>query len=242
MMTSKIYFLLFFTSVVYFGYSSQPLLSYNFSDSSNIYCKKCDEDGCYRGGEENKDFPEIITPRFTLLLNPQPTLRWYKVEGITSYTVQIQGSGAAGENIEWQKLVSTNNVVYDGPSLQPGETYLFSVNAHNGQPIAKTTFKMLSEEKAKTVQAEIKQIEQKQLEEEAKILALVDIHLSYELIAEAIDTLEQLVANNSKNPVVYRQLADLYKQIRLVDLANAREQKAKELEGLKNLSLMNLQS
>ncbi len=187
---------------------------------------ECDEKGdCYRSPSLSPDIPHIITPRGNLVLNNKPILRWYSVQGIDSYSVQVKGP-----RVNWeQPSVKDSWIVYGGPSLQPGKTYLLTVDANNGHPVSRQTFTMLTEDKAKSVRAEVTKIEQQMPNGVAKSLAVAQLYLKYGLNADALDKLEALATENSQNVEVYCTLGNLYKNMDLPDLAAFPYEKAKNL-------------
>lgn len=170
--------------------------------------------------------PYIISPNSTWLLNNKPTLRWQAVPGAISYTVRVSGPG-----VNWETQVSTTSIVYPGePPLKPiEEGYLLTVSADNGESPAKATFGLLDGNKATRVRTAAQAIARQNLPDEAKTLALADLYIGQELIAEAIELLEAAVAKGSKTAAVYYTLGDLYAQVELLRQAEGNYLKAVEL-------------
>ncbi len=170
--------------------------------------------------------PYIISPYSTSLLNDKPKLRWQAVPGATSYTVRVSGPG-----VKWETEVSTTEVVYPGePPLKPVEEgYLLTVEADNGEKPAKATFRLLDESKAQQVQAAALALNRQNLAEEANTLALADLYIGQELIAEALEVLEASVAKGSQTAAIYHTLGDLYGQMELLSQAEKHYLKAFEL-------------
>lgn len=170
--------------------------------------------------------PYIITPNSTWLLNDKPKLRWQAVPGATSYIVRVSGPG-----VNWETQVSTTSVVYPGePPLKPVEEgYLLTVEADNGESQAKATFGLLDKNEAQRVRAAAERIASQNLTDEAKTLALADVYIGQELIAEAIELLEAAVAKGSKTAAVYYTLGELYAQVELLRQAEGNYLKAFEL-------------
>ena len=173
-----------------------------------------------------RGIPSIISPNSTLLLDDKPTLRWQVVPGATSYIVRLSGPG-----VNWETEVSTTEVVYPGePPLQPVEQgYLLTVEADNGESPGKGTFGLLDEQQAQGVRTASDRIASQNLSEEAKALALADLYIGHELIAEALEVLEASVAKGSKTAAIYHTLGDLYGQIELLSQAEKHYLKAFEL-------------
>lgn len=173
----------------------------------------------------NYPIPHIISPRRTAILNDKPTLRWYAVEGATSYIVRVSGKG-----VNWQQEVSTTEIVYasDRP-LQPGEIYSISVKANNSPVLAQEIFNLINIEDAQRILTEIEAVNRQDLPEAGKTLILAEIYLKNKLIAEATDKLEDLVKRASKTAAVYYKLGEIYGQVGLIDLALNRYLQAIEL-------------
>jgi hypothetical protein len=184
-----------------------------------------------RGGDPN--VPYIISPRSTKLLNPQPLLRWNAPPGASSYTVELRG----GETPWQQAGVTTTSLAYPGePPLEPGATYLLVVTDDTGRSSQDEGarglgFSILPEAEAEKISQQRDQISGLDLSEAARQYALAQYDASQGLIAEAIEQLEQLVASGSEEAAVHQALADLYAQIGLLLLAEARYTTAITLAG-----------
>ena len=188
-------------------------------------------------GENDPRIPYIISPRKTSLLNDKPTLRWNPVPGANRYRVGVRGGG-----VNWQVSVSETAVVYPGKApLKPGVTYLLSVEADDGGRSLEegvADFSLLDENDARRVRAAAERLTQLTVPDEAKTFALASLYVSHNLIAEAVETLEALVAGGSQRGAVYRTLGDLYWRSGLTRLAEERylqsvrlAQAAQDLEG-----------
>ncbi len=187
----------------------------------------------HRPGGSDPQIPYTLSPRMTYLLNDQPTFRWNGVEGATRYTVRLFGP----VGVEWQTEVSSAEVVYpDGaPPLESGVKYLVTVEADNGRSSfedggAILGFELLYEGDVQDVREKAAKIaELSDLTDEEKVLALAELYSQEYLIADAIETLEALVAQGSQTAFVYLRLGDLYGEVGLNLLAEARYSKAIEL-------------
>jgi hypothetical protein len=178
--------------------------------------------------------PNIISPKKTWLMDDKPTLRWIKVPGAVSYVVRVSGPG-----VNWNTEVTKTEVVYPGkPPLKPGEGYLLTVWADNGETPARAIFGLLDGNKAVHVRAAKERVARQNLNDEAKALAIAEVYIGQGLIAEATELLEALVAKGTKAAAVYHMLGDLYAQVdwlrraqsnylQAVDLATT----AKDIEG-----------
>lgn len=176
--------------------------------------------------ETARRIPYIISPRKTARLNNQPKLRWIAVEGATSYSVRVSGSG-----VDWKTDVSTTEVVYSGQQpLTTGVNYLLTVKADNGEKADEVVFFLLDENKAQPLRDAALAIAKQNLPDEAKALALADLYIGRErLIPDAIDVLEPLAAKGSQTAAVYHTLGDLYTEIGLFSQAEKYYSKAVEL-------------
>lgn len=190
-------------------------------------------------GGTNLQIPFLIAPRRTLLLNRTPTLRWNPVPGVTHYDVQILDAG----RVVWQTQVQEPQVIYPGkPVLKPGIRYSVVIQTNTGvssQTEAATNheFILLQEAEAKVAQAALNTILQSGLTQEIKALKLANYYSNYEisqpaaygltdkeakgyrLNAEAIAVIEELLANKTQSPLIYRTLGNLYWQAGLMKLA-----------------------
>lgn len=189
----------------------------------------------YRKGGDNSDISYVITPRYTLISNSQPTLRWNKVEGANRYLVKIKGG-----DIDWQKEVTGTSVVYSGEKeLQTDVDYLVSVETDTGVSSlddtgAKLGFRLISSEQLKSLEDTIAPIKESNLSQEEKTLKIAQKYYQLDLNADAIALLEQLKADGIKNAKVYRLLGDTYAKTGLNLLAEENYTKALELESANN--------
>jgi hypothetical protein len=166
--------------------------------------------------------PYIISPRNTAVIEAQPLLRWNPVTGSKKYQVTV-----TGPEVNWETTVSETQVKYGGSSmpLKPGIRYRVTVTAENGESSQKngvTGFSRLEDELVQQVQADIMTVQQQDLSEEAKVLAIAHIERSNNLNAGAIDRLEQWLSQGNRSAAVYQLLGDLYWQVGLPGLARER--------------------
>ena len=179
--------------------------------------------------------PYIISPRATLLLSDKPILRWNDATGGKTFTVKVRGQG-----LNWTNPVSragvcignTCELVYSGPPLQQEVSYKLVVETDTNRSSAEETtgglgFKLIDAAKATEVQTIARRIKQQDLSAQARAIALADLYGEYNLVAEAIASLEELV-KNQKLASAYRRLGDLYLRIGL-----AREAEVQYLEAVK---------
>jgi tetratricopeptide (TPR) repeat protein len=107
----------------------------------------------------------------------------------------------------------------DGPSLQPNTPYRLVIEADNGRSSAEETtiglgFKLLDTAQVTEINQIVERINAQNLPEVSRALTLANLYTSYNLIADAIQTLEA-VPQAEKTADVYRQLGDRYRQIGL---------------------------
>ena len=207
-------------------------------------------------GGVDAQIPYLISPRRTLLLSSTPTLRWHPIPGATQYTVQVIGP----KGTVWQTQVQDPQVTYPSqPALQPGIPYSVIIQTSTGKSSQSETstgteFILLQSTEAKAVQAEVQQIRQGDLSDEVKALKLAAYYRNYRvpqssayglsektangyrLSAEAIATLETLLAQGKRSPLIYRTLGDLYLQTGVMNPAeNAYLRAIENIQSLEDL-------
>jgi len=112
-------------------------------------------------------------------------------------------------------------VVYPGePPLQPGVSYKLVIEADTNKSSTEDTtgglgFKLIELDEAEKVKEIAQRIGEQDLSDKLKALALADLYAEYELIAEAIETLEGLKQEEKIAPAS-RLLGELYRRIGLV--------------------------
>ena len=174
--------------------------------------------------------PYIISPRRTLILTHQPTIRWNPVAGTTQYTLRLSGGGK-----EWQTQLTQPFLTYSGEiPIQPGIYYSLKIETDTGafsfaENIPGLGFKLIDNNQQQQIQTAINQLNTWQLNSTAKALSLAYLYNKYELKAEAINTLETIIAQGDQTPALFRNLGNLYWQIGLADLAESHYQKAIQL-------------
>jgi hypothetical protein len=173
-----------------------------------------------RGDGGSGDYPLVVSPRKTKLLNPLPILRWQPVPGAQSYKVSIQGTN-------WTSEVSgANELAYpdSAPVLQPGLNYRLIVAAgdrsSNEESGAGLGFSVVAAEEAKTIKEAEAKIRRLGLPETATALLIANMYATNGLYAEAIEGLSRLPG--PQQPAVSRLLGDLYVSTGLNRLAEER--------------------
>ena len=179
-------------------------------------------------GGNDQDIPYIISPRRTAVLDSQLELRWNPVPGATEYTVQL-----IGPDVHWEMDVNEPQVTYpDVSSLSPAKDYRVIIESDTGSSSQEDTgsesasFQVMYENDVALVQEKIATLSNQNFSREAHALALADIYIREDLLADAIDALEPLVTDSSGYFEVYKTLGDLYRYIGLNLLAETRYEKA----------------
>ncbi len=187
---------------------------------------KCPDRGDGKIAWNSAPIPYVISPRRTQLLNNKPILRWNPVAGATSYKLSLRENGS---KLNWEMTVSGTEAVYPGePPLKPGVNYKLIVVANTGASSedavgeGDTEFSVLDEGEVERVKSEVGAIGQKVQNENAQQLAISNLYLNTNLIAEAIDILESLQKIGVAAPPIYRSLGDLYlERLQLVPQAES---------------------
>jgi hypothetical protein len=168
----------------------------------------------------DSDFPLIVTPRKTKLLNPHPTLRWTPVAGATSYQVSMRGQG-----MNWSTDVSSGTeIAYpgDAPALVAEAAYKVIVVAGTRSSEEETLpglgFTLLEPDEATAVRDAEAKIRALGLPDEPTRLLLANLYAGQGLNAEAIEQLEAL-STTTQEPTVLRSLGEVYLTIGLNRLA-----------------------
>lgn len=211
------------------------------SGTSVIRLPNSNNDSLRGDGQTEEDLaklPYLITPRNFFILTNTPLLRWNAVEGATNYTVKINIDG-----VNWEIQTNKTEINYSGEMpLKQGRRYRITIEADNGTSSTsdsdKVGFTILDEATQKTVLEAKKTIEQQSLSSEEKGLILAQLYRGYELYADTIEVLEELVNQDSQIVAVYQLLGDTYLETGLPQLAKKPYEKALELvTGTENLSI-----
>lgn len=197
-------------------------------------------------GGIDASIPYLITPRHTLLLEPQPLLRWNPVAHATEYTVVV--SGLDGE--VWRMQTPNAQVTYAGPSLTPGVPYSWVVTtntgqssqadaAPNGNRAEELGFRLLHPSEVEVIRSTTAELAEDPAADVADAIAVArlyrdftlvkeviskygleeETYQTYSLTSEAIGLLETVVQKHPPSSLLYRTLADLYWQTGVMNLA-----------------------
>jgi hypothetical protein len=211
----------------------------NFSDASNkcappqvtevekYQCTNLKPQNCpttFKGPDDDNSVPRprLISPYISggRILTTRPSIYWRAVPVATSYTVEMEGN-----NVNWQ--IQVNNTLLPYPKEQSqlkfGSTYRITVLAYQGNSLisyASLVINVLPEKEQLEIGAMVKQINELKISpDEAAVKDLDTIYMSKNLVNESIETLKARVAAGSKNPEIYRVLADRYLEAGLPDKA-----------------------
>jgi tetratricopeptide (TPR) repeat protein len=158
-------------------------------------------------------------------------LRWNPVAGATSYKLSLRENGA---KLNWEMTVSGTEAVYPGePALKPGVRYRLIVEANTGasseSPVVEgdTEFRLLEPKQVQGVKDAVGAIDKQVPNENAQKLAISTIYLNTNLIAEAIEILENIQKAGGETPPINRALGDMYlEKLQLVPQAEVYYSKA----------------
>jgi tetratricopeptide (TPR) repeat protein len=157
------------------------------------------------------NIPYLISPRHTLLLSNKPKLRWNSPLGVKQYTASL----VKGDKTIWQTTTEQNETIYAGePKLEPGVEYLLIITADNGkssqdEEASQQGFRLLPTPEVGIVKAIL---DNQELTDKNKALATAYIYSGFGLKAEAIDTLEKIIASGIKEAALYKKLGELYSE------------------------------
>jgi hypothetical protein len=168
-------------------------------------------------GFNDSTLPYIISPRNTVLIEAKPLLRWNSVVGSKSYRVLV-----TGPDLKWETTVNQSQVVYGGDPLKSGVRYRVTVTAEKGESSERdgvTGFSRSDDLAVTQISADIQELQQQDLSEEAKVLAVAHLEHSNELYSSAIERLEGWLKKGNQSAAGSQLLGDLYRQVGLPTLA-----------------------
>jgi hypothetical protein len=167
------------------------------------------------------DFPILLMPRKTKLLDQYPTIRWTPIGSAASYSVTI-----LGPDFSWVSpdVISQTEIVYpqDAPVLVPGQIYKarIAAGARNSdeEGLPDLGFSILTSSEADETRARETQIRALDLDGLAKDFLVSRLYEKQGLYSEAILRLEPAL-NNAAAPAVVRGVGALYVKVDLGSLA-----------------------
>ena len=232
----------------------------NFSDAANkcappqvaerdkYRCTNLKPQNCpttFKGPDDDNSVlrPRLISPYISggRILTTRPSISWRAVPGATSYTVEMEGN-----NVNWQIQVKNTVLPYpkEQSQLKFESAYRITVLAYQGNSLISyvpLVINVLPEKEQLEIGSLVKQINELKIPpDEAAVKDLDTIYMSKNLVNESIETLKARVAAGSKNPEIYRLLADRYLEAGLPNEALSEYTTAKKLaksnNNLKELS------
>ena len=166
-----------------------------------------------RGEPDVGEYPVVVSPRRTKLLDPHPALRWTEVPGATSYRVSLQGS-------DWSAAIASGTETTYPPTRRlssrgpPIGWWWKQTSGHRPRNRAPGwAFELLGAGEVDAVRAAEAKIRALGLSDAATRLLTANLYAVHGLYAEAITLLDPLAG--SGEPAVPRLVGDLYLSIGL---------------------------
>ena len=173
--------------------------------------------GATRGPDtDDGEFPVVISPRKTMLLNLRPTIRWAAIAGAketTSYQVTLYGD--RGKVVWTKEAASETKLTYpeNEPSLTRGQTYKVVVTSGSLSSEQDHSpglgFTTLTADQARALAADEIKKHQLGLSESQTRFLISNLFAARGLYSEGIDTLEDLYTT-IKEPAMAGMLGDLF--------------------------------
>jgi len=165
------------------------------------------------------DYPRVLSPRRTVLLDSAVILRWQPMDGVDRYRVSVESEGRP----IWQREVRNASQMpllelSGGAALQPGRHYRLVVEgagrSSNEEKTRDLGFSLVDAAVTKDLAAKEVAIRELGLGEPLATLARAQLYSSHGLRAAAIGLLEG-VAGHDQGPQVSLALGNLYLAIAL---------------------------
>lgn len=170
-----------------------------------------------RNSQTSKEFPYILEPRHTFILDGNPMFIWHSSDA-HPYTV-----GLAGGEIDWEIETNNNYVIYPdtAPSLESGIPYRVIVTDSNNRSSEEEknfdlSFSVLPTKEINEIQSSVEKIRtyESVIHAYSVQFLIAEIYTSYNLDINAINILKE-IAKNRDDPIVYQRLGNLYTKIGL---------------------------
>lgn len=183
----------------------------------------------------DESLPYVVSPRNTALLPGSNAIVWNSVPDASTYQVSVHGRGAP-----WNSGWLTATRAQLPLNLETGRTYEITVETDKGISSnpgnsAPPTFKILTEEKARTITQQVAQIESLELDSTTQALAVAQLYQNHNLNQNAITILESQVQGGYQSAAIYQLQASLYEKIGLTNEAQQQYNNALELTDAGNL-------
>lgn len=194
-----------------------------------------------RGGPEGSDFPIVVSPRMTKVIDPHPVIRWLPVKDATSYRVSLM----KGAQEFWSSDVgNVTELVYptNAPALTPGVTFIvvvaagFRTSAQDDTP--NLGFSVVSSAEAQQLAQAVQTINSLNLPDTTKRFVIANLYAFWGIDPNqpnparktlTYDAINQLSQPNSQTPAMVRLLGDLYLRTGLNSLAEEQYRRALSL-------------
>ena len=172
-------------------------------------------------GGGNPRIPYLITPRATSWRGTPVLLRWNPVEGVRGYQVWLLRQ--RDQRLLWGVHVenTSSTLLPAGVSLIPGEHYRVVVEADDGSSSVldsgadRQTFRLATAAELSALERQRSRLPQTGLDPEAVALLEADLLSQYDLLDEAITTLERHLSREGPRLGVLLELGHLYGRIGL---------------------------
>jgi hypothetical protein len=170
---------------------------------------------CRTRGTDDRE-QKLLYPLGSVISISRPRFNWETVPQATDYIVKVEGNG-----VNWSVEVPSVSLSYPlgQPSMQPGDAYKVTIIANKDDiPITSNTFSLIliSETDLQQLTAIVRDISELHLSEDEKAIELNTAYMSQYLLSDAVELLNKRVDKGSKNPAVYRILAEDYLEVGLV--------------------------
>jgi hypothetical protein len=202
-------------------------------------------------GGTNATIPYLVSPRHTWLTGQPFSIRWHPVADAESYVVRLW-RWSYGRNAKdlllWSMTTQEPQVDYTAVSLlEPGYYYSLEVVTDTGlsseldEGAAQDGFELLFPEDWEIVQARLAlweaPWESPDLSETDRTLLMARVYVQHQLLADAINLLEPLVAEEIQEPLVHAALGEVYSYAGLNTLAQQQYEQALALAQTLNQTL-----
>jgi len=172
-------------------------------------------------GGGNPRIPYLITPRATSWRGNPVLLRWNPVEGVRGYQVWLLRE--RDQRLLWGVHVenTSSTLLPPGVSLIPGEHYRVVVEADDGSSSVldsgadRQSFRLATPAELSALERQRSRMPQTGLDPEAVALLEADLLSQYDLLDEAITTLERHLSREGPRLGVLLELGHLYGRIGL---------------------------
>ena len=173
-----------------------------------------------RGDESTDRSLILITPRWTRIVDPHPTIRWSAPSDVKRFEVTVRGSG-----VLWTRTVDGQTSLRypdDAPRLAPGNQYAISITAgelssiRTGEPWP--FFEVASRAQLDTMERQLRMVQSLGLGQEKNRVLEAKLLANLGMNAAAIERLEQ-VSPNFGAAIADRLLAGIYHDTGLDHLA-----------------------